>query len=223
MTRLIDLIYSLFIAYLLAVLALSVVYLFLPPVSTVMMASGLRGDGMQRTWVKFDNISPNLVRAVLVAEDARFCEHHGIDWQAVHKNIKQATHSSRAPKGASTITMQVTKNLFLWNGRSWLRKALEAPIALWIDLVWPKKRILEVYLNIAQWGDGIYGIEQAARNTYGQSAKYLTPQQAAMLTVVLPDPERRHARSPGSAMVVMASTVNARAMRSGEVARCVLR
>lgn len=209
--------------YALVVLALTVIYLVIPPVSTVMMLSALSGHGMHRQWIPLKRVSPAVIRSVIVSEDARFCEHYGIDWAAITKNIKQSQRSGHAPKGASTITMQVAKNLYLWNGRSWLRKVLEAPTALYIDLVWPKKRIMEVYLNIAQWGDGVFGIEEAARRAYGISASRLSADQAAMLAVVLPDPEGRSARHPGSSMVLMASTVRARAVRSGSLSRCVLR
>lgn len=212
---------SLFAAYLLAVAVLTLVFRVVPPVSAVMMASALRGDGMARDWVPLNRMSPNLIRAVLVSEDSRFCTHAGIDWHSVDKAVGEAGRRKKGPRGASTITMQVAKNLFLWNGRSWVRKAIEAPLALWIDLVWPKRRILEVYLNIAQWGDGVFGIEAAARRAYGTSARYITPQQAAQLAVVLPDPESRNAGRPGPGQIMMSAYLQSRLAREGANTSCL--
>lgn len=212
---------SLAIAYLLAVLVLTFTYLVMPPVSTVMVASAVRGEGMARTWVPLEKISPHVLRAVIAAEDGRFCSHRGIDWQAVDKAMMQAKQSGRAPRGASTVTMQVAKNLFFFTGRSWLRKALEAPIALWIDLLWSKRRIMEVYLNIAEWGDGVFGIEAAAKHEFGVSANDLSASQAALLAIMLPDPERRSARHPGPRHRAMAAQLRARMGREGANTRCV--
>ena len=217
--RPLRLIRNLLVAYFLAVGVLTIAYLFIPPVSTVMMVSWLRGDGMVRDWVSLDRVSTAAIRAVVTSEDARFCAHHGIDWKAVDKVVAQAQRRGTAPRGASTISMQVAKNLFLFNGRSWVRKILEAPIALWIDFAWPKARVLEVYLNIAEWGDGVFGIEAAAQRAFGIRAAQLTRDQAAMLAVVLPDPTGRNARHPGPAMHGMASTVRAR--MDGAQTRCV--
>jgi len=210
---------SLVAAYFVAVAVLCLVYLMLPPVSAVMLASYLRGDGMQREWVALPRISPSIQRAVIVSEDARFCDHHGIDWKAVDTVVNQAQRQGKLSRGASTITMQVAKNLFLSNDRSVVRKLLEAPIALGIDALWPKRRILEVYLNIAQWGPGIFGIEAAAKRAYGVSAAQLSAEQAAMLAIVLPAPESRNAARPGPAMQGMASTVAARAPKANT--RCL--
>lgn len=210
------------LAYFLAVGALTICYLFIPPVSTVMVASWLRGDGMQREWVSLRHVSSPAVRAVLASEDGRFCEHYGIDWVAMRKVVAEAKRRGATPsKGASTITMQVAKNLFLFNGRSWVRKALEAPIALWIDFAWPKQRILEVYFNIAEWGDGVFGIEAASRRAFGIPASQLNSHQAAMLAVVLPDPDGRSAARPGPAMRAMAGTVQGRMAQDPYVGYCV--
>jgi len=213
---------NLLFAYFLAVGVLTIAYLFIPPVSTVMMLSWLRGDGMQREWVALRHVSTPVIRAVLASEDGRFCEHYGIDWVAMRKVMAEAKRRGQPPtKGASTITMQVAKNLFLFNGRNWVRKALEAPIALWIDFAWPKQRILEVYLNIAEWGDGVFGIEAASRRAFGIPASQLNSAQAAMLAVVLPDPAERSAARPGPAMRSMAGTVQARMARDPHVGYCV--
>lgn len=220
--RLFRLIRNLLVAYFLAVGMLTICYLFIPPVSTVMMISWLRGDGMVREWVPLKRVSTPAIRAVLASEDGRFCEHYGIDWVAMRKVVAEAKRRGRPPsKGASTISMQVAKNLFLFNGRSWVRKGLEAPIALWIDFAWPKSRVLEVYVNIAEWGDGVFGIEAAAQRAFGISAAQLTSHQAAMLAVVLPDPDGRDARRAGPRMHAMASTVQVRAGHNPNVAYCV--
>lgn len=213
---------TLLLAYFLTVGILTICYLFIPPVSTVMMMSWLRGDGMQRQWVPLRHVSTPMVRAVLTSEDGRFCEHYGIDWVAMRKVMAEAKRRGQPPsKGASTITMQVAKNLFLFNGRSWVRKTLEAPIALWIDFAWPKQRILEVYLNIAEWGDGVFGIEAASQRAFGISASQLTSYQAAMLAVVLPDPDGRSAARPGPRMRSMAGTVQSRMGHDPNVGYCV--
>lgn len=209
------------VAYFLTVVVLTVCYMFIPPVSTVMMVSWLRGDGMTRDWVSLRHVSTPAIRAVLASEDGRFCQHYGIDWVAMRKVMAEAKRRGQPPsKGASTISMQVAKNLFLFNGRSWVRKVLEAPIALWIDFAWPKQRVLEVYLNIAEWGDGVFGIEAASRRAYGIPASKLSSYQAAMLAVVLPDPDGRNARYPGPAMRGMAASVQARMGHDPNVAYC---
>ena len=220
--RILRFIKTFLIAYFLTVAALTVCYLFIAPVSTVMLGSWLRGAGMEREWVSLRHVSTPAIRAVLASEDGRFCQHYGIDWLAMRKVMAEAKRRGRTPsKGASTISMQVAKNLFLFNGRSWVRKALEAPIALWIDFAWPKQRVLEVYLNIAEWGDGVFGIQAASRRAYGIPASQLTSYQAAMLAVVLPDPDGRNARYPGPAMRGMAASVQARMGHEPNVAYCV--
>lgn len=198
------------LGYFLAVLLLSVLYIGFAPVSPLMVASLVTGKGLHHRWVDIEQVPSTVLRAVVASEDARFCDHHGIDVQAVNKAVKLAERTGRAPRGASTVTMQTAKNLFLWNTRSWIRKAIEAPIALWLDTIWTKKRILEVYLNIAQWGDGVFGIEEAARRNFGVNASGLSSYQAALLVTMLPDPERRSARNPGPKMRSMAGTVSAR-------------
>lgn len=220
--RFFRLIRNLLLAYFLAVGMLTICYLFIPPVSTVMMISWLRGDGMTREWVPLRRVSTPAIRAVLASEDGRFCEHYGIDWVAMRKVVAEAKRRGQPPtKGASTISMQVAKNLFLFNGRNWVRKGLEAPIALWIDFAWPKSRILEVYFNIAEWGDGVFGIEAASQRAFGIPASKLNSHQAAMLAVVLPDPDGRSAARPGPRMHAMAATVQVRAGHNPHVAYCV--
>lgn len=172
------------------------VYRFAPPVSTVMLGSLLAGEGMRRDWVPIDWISPNLVLAVLASEDGRFCDHAGIDWVQMDKAVAQSKRTGRPPRGASTITAQTAKNLFLWRARSWLRKALETSLTLWLDFVLPKRRILEIYLNIAEWGPGIFGAEAAAQYHFHKSAARLTTREAALLATSLPSPLRRLPEKP---------------------------
>lgn len=168
-----------------------VVYRFAMPAWTPTMAvSWLVGEPVVQRWVPLERVSRDLVRAVVVSEDARFCVHHGIDLGELKAAIEEARNGV-APRGASTISMQVVKNLFLWPGRSYVRKAVELPLALVLDFVWPKRRVLEVYLNIAEWGPGIYGIEAASRNAFGKSASALTAAEAVRLAVVLPNPVER--------------------------------
>ncbi len=146
-------------------------------------------------WVPLEEISPNLGAAVIAAEDQNFTEHFGFDWQAIEKAVQHNEHSRRK-RGASTVSQQTAKNLFLWNSRSWTRKGLEAWFTLLIETGWSKRRILEVYLNIVEFGDGIYGAEAAARTFFGKPAARLTPSEAALLAAVLPNPRKFHANAP---------------------------
>ena len=146
-------------------------------------------------WVPLEDISPSLGAAVIAAEDQNFADHFGFDWQAIEKAV-QHNEKSRRKRGASTVSQQTAKNLFLWNSRSWTRKGLEAWFTLLIEAGWSKKRILEVYLNIVEFGDGIYGAEAAARTYFGKPAKRLTPSEAALLAAVLPNPRKFHANAP---------------------------
>ena len=150
------------------------------------------------------------------AEDAKFCSHHGIDWDALQDAIDDAAEDGEAKRGGSTITQQVTKNLFFWPGRSFVRKALELPLAMWIDLVLPKQRILEIY--IAEFGPtGQFGVEAGAQYAFGRSAAALSPREAALLAAVLPNPVRRSARNPGPGVRRLGAIYVARA---GAVQRC---
>jgi monofunctional biosynthetic peptidoglycan transglycosylase len=172
-------------------------YRFVNPVSTLMLWHWMTGQRVERTWVPLSRISPNLSLAVIVAEDGRFCTHRGIDTTEIWHAIREAEDLSEA-RGGSTISQQVAKNLFLWQSRSYLRKILELPLALWIDLVLPKARILEIYLNIAEWGpDGEFGVEAGARHAFGRSAAQVSAGQAALLAAVLPNPHQRDASRPG--------------------------
>jgi monofunctional biosynthetic peptidoglycan transglycosylase len=205
--------------------ALLVPYLLAPlyraghPVSTLMAWRYLTGAPMARQWVDFSAISPYLPRAVVSAEDAKFCSHHGIDWGALREVIDDA-EEGEVTRGGSTITQQVAKNLFLWQGRSVVRKALEFPLALWIDLVLPKQRILEIYLNIAELGPtGQFGAQAGSLYAFGRPASALSPREAALLAAILPNPVKRSARNPGPGVRRLAVTYMARAQASS-LQRC---
>ncbi len=163
------------------------------PVSTLMLARLATGRPVERRWVSLDEISPQLVASVILSEDGQFCRNAGVDWTS----LRLVLHGRSAPtRGASTLTMQVAKNLFLWPGHSYLRKAIEIPMALLLDVVWSKRRILEYYFNIAEWGDGIFGAEAAARRNFQVSAEALTARQAALMATALPNPILRKPDRP---------------------------
>lgn len=189
------------------------------PVSTLMLWRWATGAPVSRTWIDIENISPALPRSVVAAEDAKFCSHHGIDWDSV-RDVIDDMQDGEASRGGSTITQQVAKNLFLWPGRSMIRKALEAPLALWIDFVMPKQRILEIYLNIAEWGpDGQFGAMAGADYAFGRSAAQLSAKEAATLAAILPNPRVRSAKAPGPGVRRLAATYVARA-RAAELRQC---
>ena len=165
-----------------------IAYRFVPPPITALMAiRSLEGAPLHKHWVPLDRIAPAMVRAVVASEDEKFCFHHGFDWQAID-NAFRDWRAGREPKGASTISMQTAKNLFLWPGRSLLRKGIEAYLTVLIELFWDKHRITETYLNVIEWGNGVYGAETAAEHYFGKPAASLSPQEAALLAAVLPDP-----------------------------------
>jgi monofunctional biosynthetic peptidoglycan transglycosylase len=200
--------------------ALILVYRFLPPISTLMLARWLEGETVERRYVPLERISGFLRAAVIVSEDARFCEHNGVDWGALREVIDRP--GANGPKrGASTIPMQTAKNLFLWPSRSYVRKAMEIPLALLIDLAWPKRRILEVYLNLAQWGEGIFGAEAAARHYFHKSADRLDANESALLATALPNPGHRNAARPSRRHAGLAARVMAHTPTAGPLVDCV--
>ena len=193
----------------LAVLVLGIVYRFVTPVSTLMLARWVTLRPVERIPVPLEAIAPTLATAVIASEDARYCAHRGVDWGALREVIDDSGDDGPS-RGASTIAMQTAKNVFLWPGRSYVRKALELPIALYLDLVWGKRRIMEVYLNVAEWGDGIFGAEAAARHHFGKSARNLTRGEAALLAAALPNPRVRNASRPTARHRALAGRVLAR-------------
>ena len=189
------------------------------PVSALMAWRYITGAPISRQWVDLAAMSPSLPRSVVAAEDAKFCRHHGIDWGALREVIDDAG-DGEVVRGGSTITQQVAKNLFLWPGRSVVRKALEFPLAIWIDLVLPKPRILEIYLNIAEFGPtGQFGAQTGAIYAFGHGASAVSPREAALLAAILPNPHTRSARNPSPGVRRLAGTYMARAQAS-ELQRC---
>lgn len=173
-----------------------------PPTSAFMLERRLvaaekneKGFALRYQWVPRERISPHLVRALVAAEDHRFTEHHGFDWDAMSAALEDRLEG-KSKRGGSTLTQQVAKNLFLWPGRNVVRKALEAYFTVLIEATWSKQRILEVHLNIAEYGDGVYGVEQACRRYFGKSAAAVSPEEAARLVVVLPAPKTRKVNAP---------------------------
>ncbi|MEM1087011.1 MAG: monofunctional biosynthetic peptidoglycan transglycosylase [Pseudomonadota bacterium] len=201
----------------------ALILFFAPVPGTANMAiRALQGEAIKRDWESIERISPHLIRAVIAAEDSRFCEHIGIDFEALDRALDE--RASGRVRGASTITQQTAKNVFFWNGGGLPRKAGEAWMALFIDQFWGKKRVMEVYLNVAEWGDGIFGAEAAAQARFGKSAADLTEREAALMAAVLPSPNRYRLDPPGPYVRRQAGTYQAR-MRvvDGEgLADCVL-
>ncbi len=202
--------------------AIAPFYRVIEPVSTPMLWRWATGARVERIVVLLGRIAPALPLAVIVAEDGSFCRNHGIDLGAMREALQQPDDDIAAARGASTITQQTAKNLFLWSGRSFVRKALEIPLALWINLVLPKRRILEIYLNIAEWGpNGEFGAEAGARRTFGKSARDLTLRQAAELTAILPNPLRRSTRTPSALVLRLAGLYERRAAAHPALAACL--
>jgi monofunctional glycosyltransferase len=201
---------------------LTPLYLSVNPISTPMLARWLSGHRVVRQYVPIVAMASVLPRTVIVAEDARFCTHGGIDWQEL-KGAMEEADGIEDMRGGSTITQQVAKNLFLWPGRSVIRKGLEFPLALWIELIMPKRRILEIYLNVAEWGpNGEFGVEAGAQRAFGKSARDVTASEAARLAAVLPNPVRRSARQPRPGVRRIAGIHEARAAAaSASIDACV--
>ena len=180
-----------------------------PPVTPLMVIRLLEGEGIAKQWRSYDEISPHLIRAVMASEDSRFCKHYGFDWDAIESALAENLQGGPL-RGASTITMQTAKNLFLWPARSYVRKGFEAYFTVLLELLWTKRRILETYLNVVEWGPGIYGAEAAARAHFGKSADALSRREAALLAAVLPSPRRWSAGRPTGYVASRAATIQAR-------------
>lgn len=176
-----------------------------------------RADGgldIRHEWIAYDRIPDHMKMAVIAAEDQRFAEHFGFDLQAIRAAMEH-NRQGGSVRGASTLTQQVAKNQFLWSGRSWLRKGLEAWFTLWIEVLWPKQRILEMYLNVAEWDEGVFGVEAAARHHFGVSASVLSGRQAAQLAAVLPSPLRWSASRPPAHVQQRAGWIQRQARQLG--------
>lgn len=205
---------------LLAVAALILLFRFVPVPITPLMV--MRDAPIKKQWVAYSDISPALPRAAIAAEDNLFCEHWGFDFKSL-QTAAVAFASGEKAGGGSTISMQTAKNLFLWPERSIWRKLIEAPLTLAIEAAWPKTRILEVYLNIAEWGPGVYGAEAAARHHFGKSAKALSRTEAARLAAVLPSPLKWSAGKPGNYVRRRTEIINRRVTQLGPMLDCAKR
>lgn len=210
-------------ALIFAPFVLTLIYTVIPPpVSNLMLFRALSGNGIEKDWVSIDDMSPFLAASVLSSEDARFCSHHGVDWAEMQGVIDDAFDDDEGPiRGASTISMQAAKNLFLWDGRSLVRKALELPVALWMDGIWSKRRMMEIYLNIVEWAPGVYGAEAAAQHHFKKSAAKLTRREAALLAAVLPNPIKRKAGKPSKGVRRIADRIQIRARLMGPYLTCL--
>jgi len=197
-------------------------YRMIDPVSTLMVWRWLTGARVERTWLSLDRIAPALPLAVIVAEDGTFCHNRGIDLGAMREALEQSEDDFALSRGASTITQQAAKNLFLWQGRSLVRKVLELPLAVWLYLVLPKRRLLEIYLNIVEWGpNGDFGAETAARYAFGKSARNLNAREAAELAAILPNPRQRSARAPSALVRRLAGLYERRSADHPGLGACV--
>jgi monofunctional biosynthetic peptidoglycan transglycosylase len=193
-----------------------------PPVSSLIVQQWLAGVPIVQRWAPLDQISPHLIRAVIMSEDGEFCGHGGIDFHEMEVAFDRAErHGTDPVRGASTISMQVAKNLFLWPSKTYLRKGMELVITVAMERLWPKWRILEVYLNIAEWGPGIFGAEAAARYHFGKPPMRLNEREAALLAVVLPNPIDREAGNPGPGTRRLANTIERRMRAAGRRADCI--
>jgi monofunctional biosynthetic peptidoglycan transglycosylase len=199
---------------------LTPLYKVVNPVSTLMIWERLTAGPVARDWASFDDMSKWMVAAAVVSEDSRYCAHRGVDWEALGTVIDTVGETGR-PRGASTIAMQTARNLFLWTSRSYVRKALEIPLALYADFVLGKRRLIEIYLNIAEFGPGVFGVEAAAEHYFGRSAKGLSLAQAALLAASLPNPAARDPARPSRLLQALAHTIAARARAAGPYIDCL--
>lgn len=196
-----------------------------PPMSALMVGQKLSGQTIDQRWVTLDKVSPHLVRAIILSEDSQFCSHHGIDITEMRALMLKAelTGDEMALRGGSTISMQVVKNLYLWPGKNLVRKGLEVAITLPMEVLWSKRRIMEIYLNIAEWGPGVFGAEAASQFHFSKPASRLTPREAALLAVALPNPFDRVAGNPGTGTQRLAERIEARMKSAGrDRFRCVV-
>jgi len=191
-----------------------------PPVSTLMLGRWMTGRPVERAVIDLERVSPFLPLAVMTSEDGRFCEHGGVDWDAL-RDVVEAADEDGPARGASTIPMQTAKNLFLWPSRSYIRKGLELPVALYLDLIWTKRRMMENYLNVAEWGEGVFGAEAAAQRHFRKSARNLTRREAALLATALPNPLARNPGRPSARHRALADRLAARMENAAPASGCL--
>ena len=185
-----------------------------------MIKDALIGPGATREWVSIDDMAPVLYQSVMMSEDGKFCSHNGIDWAALNQVIDDAIDGERT-RGASTITMQMVKNLFLWPDRSFVRKGLEVPLAMMAELVLSKRRIMEIYLNIVELDAGVFGVEAASKHYFNRNSARMGPQYSSLLAVTLPNPKMRNPAKPSRQMRRLARTIQKRAKASGAYVKCL--
>ncbi len=219
--RIIKIVLAALTAVLLLPAALTLLYREVPPRFTPLML--IRGGDVQYEWVSMKQIAPVLARSVLTAEDENFCNHRGFDTKALQKAIDQYLDEDeeRTLRGGSTISQQTAKNVFLWPARTWLRKGLETWLTFYLEALWPKARIMEMYLNVVEWAPGVYGAQAAARHHFQKDAARLTAHEAALLAAVLPNPRRWNASNPGPYVQGRSETLQVRAARIGTLASCL--
>lgn len=212
------------VAAVLAALPVVLTILYLPPfvhpISTLMVKDLLTLQGYERRWVGIDDVAPVVAHSIIMSEDGQFCSHRGVDLGELRGVINDALEGEPT-RGASTIPMQTVKNLYLWNSRSFLRKVLELPLAIYFDALISKRRTMEIYLNIAEWGPNIYGIEAASQHYFGKPASDLTRRQAALLAVTLPNPAARNPAKPGPGLKRLATVIERRAAKAGSYVQCL--
>jgi monofunctional glycosyltransferase len=210
----------------LALLALFIflvcLYTAVRPISTLMLARMVEGKSYQRIYAPLGTIAPTALAAVIASEDAGFCDNDGVDWGSLREVLSGAGKHGPS-RGASTITMQTAKNLFLWPGRSTIRKGVEIGMALVMGAAWSKAHTLEIYLNIAEWGDGIYGIEAAAERYFHKSASQLNAREAALLATALPNPILRNPARPTPMQRRLAASLEAKAHEGSDLLKCLHR
>jgi monofunctional biosynthetic peptidoglycan transglycosylase len=216
----------LFIAGVVLPVGAVVAYRFIPPpITSLMVLRFFEGRGMDYRWRSIDDISPTLAQAAIASEDSRFCLHHGFELAAIEKALEHNEKSPNKLRGGSTISQQTSKNAFLWPGRDYVRKGLEAYFTVLTEAIWGKRRIMEVYLNIVEWGSGVYGAEAASEVYFGHSAKHLTTSEAAHLVAILPSPLKWKAVNSGRYVQRRAGTVAERVgtVRSDGLSGCLAR
>ncbi len=201
-------------------LLLVIAFKLLPvPVTATML---MDENGITKDWESLDNIDPNLVAAVIASEDSKFCEHWGFDQEAIEQAMKENAEGGRI-RGGSTISQQTAKNVFLWQGGGYFRKGLEAYFTFWIEAVWGKRRIMEVYLNVAETGIGTYGAEAGSQRYFQHSAAQLSPDEASRMAVALPQPKKRSVVNPGGWLARHGNSVERRiaVVKNDGLAACV--
>ncbi|MDR6288504.1 MULTISPECIES: monofunctional biosynthetic peptidoglycan transglycosylase [Inquilinus] len=217
-----KILWGLFALLVLAPLALTIVYRVVPvPATPLMVLRLFEGEGWHRDWVAWDDIAPVMGKAAVAAEDNLFCRHDGFDWVSMRAAWDRYRSGVGRLRGGSTISNQTAKNVFLWDGRTFIRKGFEAYLTVMIEALWPKRRIMEVYLNVVELGPGIYGVEAASQAYFGKSAAQLSAREASLLAAVLPNPRGWSAGKPSRYVAGRAATIQRRIGQLGDLLDCL--